>query len=307
MELQKKFISNVRLYFKDQGEDWLKKLPNVTDYSKQRWALNILEPYSLSINYVAPAFKDDGTQVVVKMCISEQEFLDELETLKLFNGKGIARLIDFDRENRILLLEKISPGHTLAEVKDDADACRFAANVIRQLVVPAPDETIIQTTKAREKSLRNIMDTHPNGIGPISKTMLEKALSLFTYLHNTPKQRWLLHGDFHHYNIIESGNNTWTAIDPKGLIGEIEYDLIQYLLNKLPEQGANQVIEKRVAIFTKELSLDKERLLLWGYCHTVLATAWTVDDESYNHSFFQGIEIFEKLYKASYGNLLERD
>jgi streptomycin 6-kinase len=67
--------------------------------------------------------------------------------------------------------------------------------------------------------------------------------------------------------------------------------LIQYMLNKLPHEGV------------KELNLDKERLLLWGYCHTVLATSWTVDEETYDVSFYQGIEIFEKLYETNFGTM----
>jgi streptomycin 6-kinase len=133
---------------------------------------------------------------------------------------------------------------------------------------------------------------------------LEKALNIFTYMNKTTEQHKLLHGDFHHYNVLASGDGKWMAIDPKGLIGDVEYDLIQYMLNKLPDKGAYEVIEKRVNIFTEELNLDKERLLLWGYCHTVLATAWTVDDnETYEKSFYQGIEIFEKLYEANFGDL----
>ncbi|WLD93864.1 aminoglycoside phosphotransferase family protein [Alkalihalobacillus sp. AL-G] len=306
MELQKQFVQSVRLFFKERGEAWLNQLPELILYCEQKWSMKMEEAYSLSVNYVAPAKMDNGREVVVKICISSEGFLDELEALRLFGEKGIVQLVDSDLEKGIILLERLSPGHTLAELDDHDEACRIAAEVVRNLSIPAPPETRIPTVKVREESLREIVKRHKDGFGPISIEVLERALKIFTYMNETTEKRLLLHGDFHHYNVLSSGEGVWTAIDPKGLIGEIEYDLIQYMLNKLPDQGAYEVIEKRADTFTEELNLNRERLLLWGYCHTVVATAWSVDDDgSYCESFYQGIEIFEKLYETHYGAIID--
>ncbi|WP_099157468.1 aminoglycoside phosphotransferase family protein [Virgibacillus ndiopensis] len=302
MNLQKQFVQSVRLYFKERGEEWLQSLPNLIQYCEEKWSIQMREPFSLSVNYVAPATMLDGKEVVVKICIPENGFLDELEALQLFQKKMV-KLIDYDKENGIIILETLSPGYTLAEIADDEEACQIAANVIKELVVPVPIKTRIPTLKAREEELKKIVEKHSNGIGPISGHTLQKALKMFTYMNQTIRQQLLLHGDFHHYNVLASGEGEWKAIDPKGLIGEIEYDLIQYMLNKLPEKRVYEVTERRVEIFTNELNLDKERILLWGYCHTVLATAWTVDGESYNKGFFQMINVFEKLYATIFDTM----
>lgn len=44
-----------------------------------------------------------------------------------------------------------------------------------------------------------------------------------------------MHGDLHHENILSSVREPWLAIDPKGLIGESEYEVISFLLNNVPE------------------------------------------------------------------------
>ncbi|MCM3409681.1 aminoglycoside phosphotransferase family protein [Metabacillus litoralis] len=305
MNLQKHFVQTVKKYFKEQGKAWLKNLPKVIHYCEQRWSIKIKDPYPLSINYVAPAITKES-ELVVKICIPEEGYFSELEALQLFGKekKKMVQLIDCDKEHGILLLEKLSPGYTLAEVEDDEESCRIAASVLKNLIFPSPVHSRIGTTKDREENLREIVNNHKKGIGPISQQTLEKALGIFTYLNATAKQHFLLHGDFHHYNILACQEREWVAIDPKGLIGEIEYDLIQFLLNKLPDQRMYEVIEKRVDIFTKELNLNKKRLLLWGYCHTVLATSWTVkNDETYDKAFFQCIEIFEKLYESKWGQV----
>ncbi|MGM7700481.1 aminoglycoside phosphotransferase family protein [Pseudalkalibacillus sp. Hm43] len=299
MPLQNDFVKNVKLYFQEQGEEWLNELPNLIRYCEEKWSMEVGEPYELSINYVAPAIMDDGTEVVIKLCIPGEGFHHELEALKLFNGQGMVRLIDSDAEKGVLILEILTPGHTLATLEDHEDTARIAARAIRKLITPAPAKTILPTTKAREENLRKQIRNHPNGIGPIPRDILDRSLDIFTFLNETTEQRYLLHGDFHHYNVLSSGDGEWTVIDPKGLVGEIEYDLIQFMLNRQTQQNAYEVIGQRVEIFTNELNLNKKRLLLWGYAHAVLSTAWSVDakDGSYSEDFYRGIDIFQSLYQ----------
>ncbi|WP_078544919.1 aminoglycoside phosphotransferase family protein [Litchfieldia alkalitelluris] len=300
MDFQENFIKSIRLYFKEEGEVWLKKLPELIRYSEEKWKLKLNQPYLLSVNYVAPAVMESGEEVVVKICFSSEGFMDELEAMNTFED-GMAKLLDWDDVHHIFLLAKLSPGHTLAEIEDDEEACKIAADVMKKLSKPPSPNTRIKTTKAREEALHKIMTEHPDGLGPITSGMLEKALNIFSYLHKTPQDYYLLHGDFHHYNILSSGEGEWIAIDPKGLIGEREYDLIQYLLNKLPNKGVYEIISKRVEILTKELYLIEKRLLLWGYCHTVLATAWSVDDHGvFDLAFFNGIEVFERMFEERF-------
>jgi streptomycin 6-kinase len=94
MQLQKHFVQSVKLYFKEQGESWLQDISNLIHYCEQKWSMKMKEPYSLSINYVAPATMEDSSEVVVKICIPGEGYLDELEALQLFAGQGMVSLID---------------------------------------------------------------------------------------------------------------------------------------------------------------------------------------------------------------------
>lgn len=290
-------MNNVRLHFKENGEKWLNELPSILSYCEEKWEMVIQKPYNLSINYVAPAIMKDNNEVVVKVCIPGLEFRDEVEALKLFENQKMNTLLDYDLNRGILILEKLIPGATLVEVGDERQETLIAANILKNLHIKAPRKSSLHTTKQREKNLEEIITQYPTGLGPISVEELHKALDIFTSMNKTAKHDWLLHGDFHHYNILSSDHYGWMSIDPKGLIGEREYDLIQYMLNNLPLENAYETIENRVNLFTEELSLKKDRLLLWGYCHSVLSTAWSVDkDGTYSKPFFKGISIFEDLY-----------
>jgi streptomycin 6-kinase len=50
------------------GVEWLSRLPSIIDDCAQRWSLMVMPPFEpLSYNYVAPAVRADGTEVVLKV------------------------------------------------------------------------------------------------------------------------------------------------------------------------------------------------------------------------------------------------
>jgi streptomycin 6-kinase len=93
----------------------------------------------------------------------------------------------------------------------------------------------------------------------------------------------LLHGDLHHYNVLRDSQRGWLAIDPKGVIGEIEYELGAGLRNpcERPEVFTRPaVIERRVKQFAGKLPINQHRALAWAFSEAVLAAIWCVEDGS---------------------------
>jgi streptomycin 6-kinase len=296
LKLPHVYTNNIKFVHKEKGQEWLENLPKLITDCEKRWNLKVQdEPFELSYNFVAPAVTADGREVVLKLAVPSQDFLYELEALKRFRRKMV-QLLDYDDEKGIILLERLKPGQMLSTIVDDEVATRIAVSVLKDLWIPADKDCSLPTTKNREASLTALRNEHPNGLGPISTQLLEEAAYFFKKLNETSTQSYLLHGDLHHYNIL-SKHNSWIVIDPQGLIGDREYDLIQYLLNRLPEEDCKEVIQKRIDIFAEELGLDKERILMWGIAHSVLSTAWSVEDnENYSTSFLRGIHAIRDIY-----------
>lgn len=298
LQLSDKYINNITFIHKEKGKEWLRNLPDLISYCEKRWKLKVQDIFELSFNFVAAAVFADGTEAVLKLSIPSKDFTYELEALKQFknHNRKMVQLLDYDLDKGIILLERLKPGQMLASLEDDEQATRIAASVLKELWIPAVEDFTLPTTKEREASLIAIREKHPNGLGPIPAQWLEEAELMFNKLHATSTEPYLLHGDLHHYNIL-SKNDYWMVIDPQGLIGEREYDLIQYLLNKLPEKDSAEVIKRRIDIFVEELGLIKERIIMWGVAHSILSTSWSVeDDENYSVSFYQGISVFRELY-----------
>lgn len=73
----------------------------------------------------------------------------------------------------------------------------------------------------------------------------------------------------------------WLAIDPKGVVGEVEYEIGASLRNPYenPELFTSpQIVERRIKCYEAKLELDPERLLGWGFAQAVLSAIWSVED-----------------------------
>jgi len=71
------------------------------------------------------------------------------------------------------------------------------------------------------------------------------------------------------------------AIDPKGVVGELEYEIRAALRNpgEKPDLLANPfVVDRRLATFTTRLNLDPARTLAWAFAQAVLSAIWTIED-----------------------------
>ena len=71
------------------------------------------------------------------------------------------------------------------------------------------------------------------------------------------------------------------AIDPKGVVGELEYEVGALLRNPVehPEVFSNPAtITRRLETLTTLLHLDPARTLAWSFAQAVLSAIWDVED-----------------------------
>src|SRR5262249_60161011 len=86
----------------------------------------------------------------------------------------------------------------------------------------------------------------------IPRELVQHAQRVPSELAAAQREPALLHGDLQHYNVLHDERRGWLAIDPKGVIGELEYEIGAALRNPYehPELLATEaVIERRLAIF----------------------------------------------------------
>ncbi|MEI7026470.1 aminoglycoside phosphotransferase family protein [Paenibacillus sp. y28] len=280
MDLPNSFIQTVTGVHGPKGRQWLQTLDGLIRYCELKWDCTVQEPYELSYHFVVPAAGRDGTETVLKLGVPSNEQQTEIAALRLYNGSGAVRLLDAEPERGILALERLLPGQTLKSVTDDEEAAMIAASVMKRLRVTAPAAAGFPTTAAWAEGLAQIRGRFNGGTGPMPEKMVEAAEQLYRQLVAGARPVQLLHGDLHHGNILYDGSRGWLAIDPKGVIGEAEYQVIPFLMNHLPDEGRTAIMERRIAIFVEQLQLDRGRVLAWAYCHAILSAWWHVESQT---------------------------
>ncbi|WP_158598390.1 aminoglycoside phosphotransferase family protein [Falsibacillus albus] len=264
---------------KEKGEKWLQELPDfLLNWQKQQEA-TLLSPFELSYNYVAPVLLSNGRSAVFKISYPSKEFLREVQTYQAFQQGKFVRMLDCSLQDSWVLMEYLSPGTPLKESGlSDLENVSIAAGILPTLW-SAPDFSNFPTVREWSKGLERLRSRFSGNTGPLPAHCVEKAEKLYDELFASEREVHLLHGDLHHGNILFDGDQGWTAIDAKGVIGEKEYDCIQFMINELQDQQDRlSVLRDRISRFCDVLQLDRERMIAWGFCHSVLSAAWCIED-----------------------------
>jgi streptomycin 6-kinase len=309
MNLPAEFISNIRGAFHERGDAFLAALPKSIVEASAKWNLtNVRSAPTLSYNYVAFADRAEE-KVVLKMGVPNRELRSEVEALRLFNGNGACQLLEYDEERSWMLLERLTPGEMLVALKDDEEATRVAAQVMKQIWRPLDDVALSKvkdprhndqgsfggegrSLRMRDKSkfiplsdwfdeLKRVRPMFNGGTGPIKESIFQRVEDWIEVAFAEDHHPVLMHGDFHHYNILSSERG-WLIIDPKGVMGPAGYEVGPLLMNPWSEllemTNPQQVTKRRIDILHEHLGFERERMLEWGLAHAVLSAWWSIGD-----------------------------
>jgi streptomycin 6-kinase len=215
------------------------------DEAATHWGLDVEPPFSLSnVSYVAPA----GDVVVKVAWLGDDESLHEPDALSLWNGNGSVRLLG--RVGRAILEERAVPGHDLSALPESA-ATAVAIDVASRLwrTAQAPFRPVLPEVR---RWLERAAD-EGSELVPYAQQLLRRI--------GEPAD-WVVHGDFHHHNILLHGER-YVAIDPKPYLAEREYDVPSFLWNPMDNRLDNPaLLEERIAAFGAA-GLDDFRIRAW--------------------------------------------
>lgn len=279
------FARKVSAFHGEEGLAWLKRLPTILTNCERRWELTFAAPFayqSYAYHYIAPATRSNGQAVVVKVHAPTDEFAQEAEALRLYDGHGAVRLLDYDMDDRALLLERLQPGTPLITLADDEEITSYAAGVMLKLWRPIPANHPFPSVADWGQGFLRLRQRYDGGSSPFPMALLTEAESLYAEMSASMTEQVLLHGDLHHENILAAEREPWLAIDPKGLVGEPAYETGALLRNRLPDMHdlaqARNILARRIDILAERLDLDPTRIRNWAVAQVVLSLWWTIED-----------------------------
>jgi streptomycin 6-kinase len=220
---------------------------------RERWGLTPGGALPHRFGHVETVRMRDGTPAVLKL---DPEL--RADALEWFSGHGGVGLIAIDRKRGAALMERVSPGTRLVDSGlDDAAATAAAAGVMAAIWRPAGGAF------PRVREWGEPLGGRPGAV--------------FAELCDSMGEQVVLHGDLHHENVLRSGDHGWVAIDPKGVIGEREYETGALMRNPAPVLQEPRTLERRADQLAEALALDGARIRAWSWTQAHLAAVWSVE------------------------------
>jgi len=250
------------------------KLAKLSTKIALNFKLHNLRPVpNLSYNYVLTGLQDDAG-IVLKLSLDSASLAREASALQCFAKQGAVQVIKHGKN--FLILEQAISGISLRSYfpHQDLEAVKIACQVMKKL-----HQANIPTT--HNFPLLKDWLAILNKDWEISFDYLHKARSLRDQLLASAESIVLLHGDFHHDNILQQAED-WLIIDPKGLIGESTFDIAAFICNPLPELLIQDdiffILKTRIKAFSEILQIPQTRLTDWCFIKSILSWAWALED-----------------------------
>ena len=210
-----------------------------------------------------------GDEAVLKIQFPHRESEHEAEALRVWNGDGAIRLLDYDAELDALLLERCIPGTSL-ESADPELALGVLIGLLPRLSKPvgAPFRALADEAAWWLKS-QNTWAVEPE--------LRDAAAEALRELAPTQSEQVLVHQDLHGDNVLAAQREPWLVIDPKPLAGEREFAAAPVVRSFELGHSREHVVH-RLDRLCSELGLDRERARGWALAQTV---AWTSSKGAY--------------------------
>lgn len=214
--------------------------------------------------------------IILKLGLDHEALNREAFALKCFTGYGVVNVLTEDKG--MLLLEKAVPGASLKNYfpNREQESIEITCRIMQKLH---------QVNIPENHNFPHIKDwlTALDKDWPIPDGYLEKARELRDQLLKTTGPDVLLHGDLHHDNILQNGND-WLVIDPKGVIGSPMHEIWAFVMD----------IERDIPFIAHYFNFRTQDVFNWYFVHVILAACWNLED-NIDASLF--LRLAEKAYK----------
>ena len=296
-------IQAERFLKKFGAESYKERISIVEKYRKQ-WELSEIEfksEYSINSLIFYAVSKQYG-KVILKILLPNN-FDKEIPTLKLFQGENFCKLYEYSFEDRVYIMERIVPAHTLYESAPRNERIKIAGEIFKGLhKTDLPDSTFptyIEWFEAGKEGTKNREDCEE------LYQHLDSAERMLTDICKKYSRNLLLHGDLHHENILKNEKGGYTVIDPKGVIGDPVFDLSRFILDEFRDDLTSEpkdVVIDFVQKLGDSVGIPCEILLKCLYIETVI---WLFREELAEGENLEECEQLITNMKVAYGFVMD--
>lgn len=277
------------------GEEFYQKVLRDLEVYSEQWQLSSFQLVSsYSANLVFTCDSENYGAAVLKIGSSSSNMSSEFNALLEYNGTSFCRVFEADLANSVILEERICPGiHLRAEDSLEKRLSVFCS-LYQGLHKPSEEESRYSTYLGWVQKITDYMSTRDDCI-ELYKHM-KKANELCITLTERYNRKMLLHGDFHHDNILLGRDGEYRIIDPKGVIGDPIWDCPRFMLNEFGDEITVDLYDKMnkiIEVLEKELDIPNDTLRQTFYVEMAMGICWCVEDGATAEEFPKLIEHVE--------------
>lgn len=260
------------------GEKWLVELDNIISELEDMWDISVGNALSGGTHaFVAYADGRNGEKYVLKVNMPEDlggEFSNSIETLKMVDGHGYAKLYAYDLERKACLLERLGkPLNQLnysvfEQIHIVCDALQKSWKIpVINTMLPRGMESVVWFRNFIREEWEKLKR-------PCSHKVIEQAFSYLQSREDTidPTEFVLLHGDAHAGNaLIKLSGDGFKLIDPDGIFYEKAYDL-GVLMREWVDEYEHEPLKKgkeRCKYLHRLTGVSEKAIWEWGFLQTV--------------------------------------
>jgi streptomycin 6-kinase len=272
--------------FGDRGRRWLDALPALVDDLSRRWSVEIQSSLpNASCSFVARVCRESGEAAVLKVPIPHREAEQEAAALCAWDGECTVTVFELDASGA-MLLELADPGGPLADQGDPSEIARTGGALIRRLHRLAPEDHPFEMLGDVCREWAELARDRVRSIGlPSDRALIDEGADLLEALPGDPAGSVLLHGDFHHWNVLSATREPWLVIDAKPMVGDPVFDAARFLENHYGRVHQDPVAFARDAkLFAEAALFDFERTMQWTFARCVEDSMWELSFDDERHS-----------------------
>ncbi|MCZ4122527.1 aminoglycoside phosphotransferase family protein [Streptomyces sp. H39-S7] len=272
-----RLVRSIGAWEGDAGQEWLAGLPGRVAATLERWELRPERVFTPGgrLSMIVLVRTSDDAPAVLKVGMVTAGTEHEHTALAHWDGRGAVRLLRSEPAEGAMLLERLQGEVSLRSLPEPKAMLEATATLQRLWVAPAEGHPFASVADDTAGLAARLRERRELPWAAEVRPLIDEALALREQLLSTAVEDVLLHGDYHHGNVLAAERSPWLAIDPKPLVGDRAYDLAWLVRDRVETlaaaPGPQAAARRRVAKLGAALDVDPERLRGWSCFRAVEA------------------------------------
>ncbi|MBP3962898.1 aminoglycoside phosphotransferase family protein [Paenibacillus lignilyticus] len=278
---------------KQFGQAFYEKVLRDLDTFAEQWSLSelrLIPSYSANLVFKCESARF-GSAVLKIGRISSAEINTEYNTLLRYDGRRFCHVFDADVVRGVLLEACVKPGNPLREVTSLAARLDVFSSLFKGLHISVDNAAQYPTYVDWVRKITDYMAKRQD-CSELAAYM-KRAEAICLTLSEAYTGQMLLHGDFHHDNILLGQDGIYRIIDPKGVIGDPVFDVPRFILNEFDDdysEAGYAKISEIIAVLEKKLGIPSTILKQCLFVETAMSSCWSMEDGATAEEYWELIK-----------------